>query len=211
MGASSFSRRPIARGAGGTLLADVEKVSAALDAAAVGFSYMAEDSVNSNADIAVIGMAVRVPRALSLGRYWENLAGGVECISNFSDQELLDAGVTVGLGSDGYINDFYEVMRGAFMSGLKTDPRATYGDLLACGAWDRGAELSKISVPTLVAHGDAERDEVVAAADRLCELLPNAQRSIIPNAGQMLLHEQPDAVSSEITAFLRDAFGGEST
>ena len=27
--------------------------------------------------------------------------------------ELLDAGVTVGLGSDGYINDFYEVMRGA--------------------------------------------------------------------------------------------------
>ena len=29
--------------------------------------------------------------------------------------ELLDAGVTVGLGSDGYINDFYEVMRGAFL------------------------------------------------------------------------------------------------
>jgi cytosine/adenosine deaminase-related metal-dependent hydrolase len=29
--------------------------------------------------------------------------------------ELADAGVTVGLGSDGYINDFYEVMRGAFL------------------------------------------------------------------------------------------------
>jgi cytosine/adenosine deaminase-related metal-dependent hydrolase len=29
--------------------------------------------------------------------------------------ELIDAGVTVGLGSDGYINDFYEVMRGAFL------------------------------------------------------------------------------------------------
>ncbi len=29
--------------------------------------------------------------------------------------ELLEAGVTVGLGSDGYINDFYEVMRGAFL------------------------------------------------------------------------------------------------
>ena len=28
--------------------------------------------------------------------------------------ELIDAGVTVGLGSDGYINDFYEVM-GAFL------------------------------------------------------------------------------------------------
>ncbi len=29
--------------------------------------------------------------------------------------ELLEAGVTVGLGSDGYVNDFYEVMRGAFL------------------------------------------------------------------------------------------------
>lgn len=29
--------------------------------------------------------------------------------------ELLDAGVTLGLGSDGYVNDFYEVMRGAFL------------------------------------------------------------------------------------------------
>ncbi len=29
--------------------------------------------------------------------------------------ELCDAGVTVGLGSDGYVNDMYEVMRGAFL------------------------------------------------------------------------------------------------
>jgi len=29
--------------------------------------------------------------------------------------EMLERGVTVGLGSDGYINDFYEVMRGAFL------------------------------------------------------------------------------------------------
>jgi cytosine/adenosine deaminase-related metal-dependent hydrolase len=29
--------------------------------------------------------------------------------------EQLAAGVTVGLGSDGYINDFYEVLRGAFL------------------------------------------------------------------------------------------------
>ena len=29
--------------------------------------------------------------------------------------ELLAAGVTVGLGTDGYVNDFFEVMRGAFL------------------------------------------------------------------------------------------------
>ncbi len=38
--------------------------------------------------------------------------------------ELLEAGVTMGLGSDGYVNDFYEVMRGAFMmhKGRLCDP-----------------------------------------------------------------------------------------
>ncbi len=38
--------------------------------------------------------------------------------------ELADAGVTVGLGSDGYVNDFYEVMRGAFLlhKGRLQDP-----------------------------------------------------------------------------------------
>ena len=29
--------------------------------------------------------------------------------------ELVEAGVTVGLGSDGYVDDFFEVMRGAFL------------------------------------------------------------------------------------------------
>ena len=29
--------------------------------------------------------------------------------------KLLDAGITVGLGTDGYVNDFFEVMRGAFL------------------------------------------------------------------------------------------------
>ncbi len=39
--------------------------------------------------------------------------------------ELLEAGVTVGLGSDGYINDFFEVVRGAFLihKAYKQDPR----------------------------------------------------------------------------------------
>ncbi len=38
--------------------------------------------------------------------------------------ELADAGVDIGLGSDGYVNDFYEVMRGAFLmhKGRLQDP-----------------------------------------------------------------------------------------
>ena len=39
--------------------------------------------------------------------------------------ELIEAGVTVGLGSDGYVNDMYEVVRGAFLihKAHKQDPR----------------------------------------------------------------------------------------
>lgn len=39
--------------------------------------------------------------------------------------ELVEAGVTVGLGSDGYITDFFEVMRGAFLihKASHCDPR----------------------------------------------------------------------------------------
>ena len=38
--------------------------------------------------------------------------------------ELVEAGVTVGLGSDGYVNDFYEVVRATFLihKAHKQDP-----------------------------------------------------------------------------------------
>ena len=97
-----------------------------------------------------------------------------------------------------------EVMRRAFLSGLETDPRATYGDLLACAAWQRDDELAGIAVPTLVVHGDAETDDVVSQANRLLERLPNARRAVVANAGRMILFEQPQALAEEIEAFLED-------
>ncbi|HLP42433.1 MAG TPA: beta-ketoacyl synthase N-terminal-like domain-containing protein, partial [Fibrobacteria bacterium] len=44
-------------------------------------------------DIAVIGMAGRWPGAEDVGRFWENLRAGRECISEFTDAELRAAGV----------------------------------------------------------------------------------------------------------------------
>ncbi|HXU32424.1 MAG TPA: SDR family NAD(P)-dependent oxidoreductase, partial [Thermoanaerobaculia bacterium] len=46
-----------------------------------------------NADIAVVGMAGRFPGAANVEQLWRNLRDGVESISFFSDQELLDAGI----------------------------------------------------------------------------------------------------------------------
>ncbi|MBX3272370.1 MAG: SDR family NAD(P)-dependent oxidoreductase [Sandaracinaceae bacterium] len=45
-------------------------------------------------DIAIVGMAARVPGARNPREYWRNLAGGVESIRFFSDEELIAAGVS---------------------------------------------------------------------------------------------------------------------
>ena len=44
--------------------------------------------IESNTDIAIIGMAVRCPKANDLTAFWENLKNGVEAISTISDEEL---------------------------------------------------------------------------------------------------------------------------
>ncbi|MET0622968.1 MAG: SDR family NAD(P)-dependent oxidoreductase [Pyrinomonadaceae bacterium] len=44
-------------------------------------------------DVAVVGMAGRFPGAKNVEEFWQNLVGGVESVSFFSDEELLRAGV----------------------------------------------------------------------------------------------------------------------
>lgn len=93
--------------------------------------------------------------------------------------QLTSAGVTVGLGSDGYITDFFEVMRGAFLihKANHTDPRvmpanlvwhlATHGGAQAIGmdklgclkpGWKADFMLVKPTLPTpLSAHNIYEQ------------------------------------------------------
>ncbi|RMD89984.1 MAG: polyketide synthase, partial [Calditrichaeota bacterium] len=51
-------------------------------------------------EIAVISMACRYPGARNLEQFWHNLREGVESISFFSDEELLESGVDPSLLSD---------------------------------------------------------------------------------------------------------------
>jgi len=44
-------------------------------------------------EIAVIGMAGRFPGAGNINEFWDNLIAGIECISFFSEEELLEDGV----------------------------------------------------------------------------------------------------------------------
>src|SRR5207302_4420124 len=44
-------------------------------------------------EVAIIGMAGRFPQSRDLRQFWPNLADGLECISFFSDEELLASGL----------------------------------------------------------------------------------------------------------------------
>jgi acyl transferase domain-containing protein/acyl carrier protein len=54
----------------------------------------------SDVDVAVIGLACRVPGARTPSELWENLSRGVDSISHFTDEELRAAGVAGSLLAD---------------------------------------------------------------------------------------------------------------
>lgn len=55
-------------------------------------------------DIAIVGMSGRFPGARNLDEFWHNLAAGVESITRFSDQELVESGVpAVWLSNPAYV------------------------------------------------------------------------------------------------------------
>lgn len=95
-----------------------------------------------------------------------------------------------------------DVMKQAFMWGLKTDPRATYGDLLACHAWDATDRLSQLSLPTLILLGEDERPAVQERASALAEKLPNSELQTIAGAGHALLSEAPEALAEDLNRFI---------
>lgn len=57
-------------------------------------NLLSEDLEIQDSDIAIISMSGRFPGANTIEQFWKNLRNGVESISNFSDSELLAAGVT---------------------------------------------------------------------------------------------------------------------
>jgi pimeloyl-ACP methyl ester carboxylesterase len=95
-----------------------------------------------------------------------------------------------------------EVIRTAFMEGMKTDPRASYGDYLALRDFDVQARLGEIAVPTLVLVGADEMSSLAAQADVLAAGIPGARKGVIPDAAHEVQFEQPAALADAIGEFL---------
>jgi pimeloyl-ACP methyl ester carboxylesterase len=82
------------------------------------------------------------------------------------------------------------------------DPQVLYRDYSACNAWDRMSDVGRITVPTLVICGDADRMTPLPCSIDLEQRITNAQLVIVPNGGHMIMLEQPALVAGVIQQFL---------
>ncbi len=85
--------------------------------------------------------------------------------------------------------------------------RVYLADFMACDTFDVLGRLGDIRVPALVICGKDDRMTPVKFSEYLSGHIPNAKLALVPDAGHMVMIEQPRAVNEHITAFL-DALRG---
>jgi pimeloyl-ACP methyl ester carboxylesterase len=79
-----------------------------------------------------------------------------------------------------------------------------YGDLQACNQFDVMDRLGSIQQNTLVICGEDDQMTPVRYAQYLSSSMPNARLNVIPNAGHMVMLEQPLLVANCLQEFLKD-------
>ncbi|MDH5505887.1 MAG: alpha/beta hydrolase [Anaerolineae bacterium] len=84
----------------------------------------------------------------------------------------------------------------------QTRPAVLHGDYLACNAFDVMERLGDIVVPALVLCGQSDRLTPPKYSHYLTEHIPNARLEIIPDAGHMVMQEQPHLVANALLEFL---------
>jgi pimeloyl-ACP methyl ester carboxylesterase len=84
----------------------------------------------------------------------------------------------------------------------ETRPSVLYGDLLACDSFDVMEGAASIRLPTLVICGADDRMTPLRYSQFLAGVIPNARLEVVPQAGHMVMLEQPQAVAAALAAFL---------
>ncbi len=81
-------------------------------------------------------------------------------------------------------------------------PAGFLSQLAAIVMWSSYSRLPRISVPTLVIHGDEDRIMPPANGRLLAERIPGARFHLITGAGHIITTDQPDVVDYEVLRFL---------
>jgi len=81
-------------------------------------------------------------------------------------------------------------------------PPVIFNDFQACDHFDIRNRLPEIRIPTLVLCGEEDQLTPVKYSRYLHENIPTSRLIIIPNAGHMVMSEQPDTLNRTIESFL---------
>lgn len=108
-------------------------------------------------------------------------------------------------------DEYYREHPQAFHEWLRTagrpNPRTILTQVLAIASYEATSRLARISVPTLVITGDADKLVPAANSKRLAERIPGAKLVMLPGVGHAFRLEAEAASGEAITSFLADALG----
>lgn len=83
-----------------------------------------------------------------------------------------------------------------------SDPQIVHGDLAACDLFDVMDNVQKISVPTLIVVGQDDVLTPVKYSEFLNSKIQGSNLVIIPNAGHLVMMEQPNDFNMAVQNFL---------
>jgi len=81
-------------------------------------------------------------------------------------------------------------------------PAVLHGDFLACNEFDLMESIHKIRFPCQVICGQDDQLTPVRYSQYLADQIPRAEINVIPDAGHMVMLEQPQAVADTLSTFL---------
>jgi pimeloyl-ACP methyl ester carboxylesterase len=84
----------------------------------------------------------------------------------------------------------------------ETRSSVLYGDFLACDEFDVRDRLVELSLPALIISGMDDQMTPMRQAQFLANGIPNAVLKLIPDAGHMVMLEQPQVVATAISEFV---------
>lgn len=81
-------------------------------------------------------------------------------------------------------------------------PQVIHDDFAACDAFDRRADVGRITTPALILCGDADRMTPAKFSQYLHAQIAGSRLVIVPDAGHMVMLERPRAVAGAVDDFL---------
>jgi pimeloyl-ACP methyl ester carboxylesterase len=84
----------------------------------------------------------------------------------------------------------------------EVNPQVIHDDFAACDTFDRRADVNRISIPSLILCGEADRMTPVKFSQFLHEQIAGSRLVVVPGAGHMVMLERPGVVTEEVGHFL---------